>query len=293
MKHLSGRKHGKAMQAFLLAVTALLWIVTAAFCFTSVFGWFVESEGKIGSNSVNIKFKDRFSSAEYTVYAYDLNRNRAVTEYISDDGTEGDSISVAAIEFQPYDRTFMQDNVYTPVFVRIKLPADELSPSGTVRMIINRNPTPQIVVGGAMETLEDDSVAESLASRCSGIMRFSLGINKTLAEVSTINGAEDKTALYEAVAEFNSGASAPPSATFVTKTVIDGRTVYVKSENIILTASYTPSDRNGDYIILYLYIRYDEDLIDDYISGIQDVGQTGLGGDVMINDLVGIVTVIE
>ena len=293
MKNLSGKKHVTVTQAALLAATALLWIVTAALCFTSVFGWFVSGEGKIGSNSVNIKFKDRFSVAEYTVYAYDLNRNRAVTEYILEDGTEGDSISVAAIEFQPYDRTFMQDNVYTPVFVRIKLPADELSPSGTVRMVINRNPTSQTIVNGSVEMLEDDSLSESLAPRCSGIMRFSLGINKTLAEVSTVNGTEDKTALYEAVAEFYGGTFAPPYATFVTKTVMGGKTVYVKSESIVLTASYTPSDRNGNHIILYLYIKYDEDLIGDYLSGIHDVGQAGLGGDLMINDLVGIVTVIE
>ena len=177
--------------------------------------------------------------------------------------------------------------------MKISVRADSVPQNGTVRAIITRNPTPQATFGGVAATLEDDTVMNRITPRCSGIMRFSLGVFGALEEIAQAGGEEDKTALYEAVRAYNDGENAPEHKTFVTTEYSGGEKIYIKSRSISLSATYTAEDFNGDKLILYLYIKYDEYLIGEYLSGIIDVGTEGANDSVMINDLTGLIIAFD
>ena len=268
-----------------LILSAAVLILSLVLFASHIFGWLLLSENKAEISGVESHVETCTALADYTVYSYIVeNENTSV-------GTANTDLVLSAITFQAYDRTFVANNPFTSVFVKISFSAYDIPESGSIKLRINRNKTPVDPVNG--QPLTDDSVSSTLENRCTSVMRFSFGIDKTFTEIASAPSVTDgNTALYNAVNNsfYNAAANGLIGSTFVTKTVQGGNVSYEKGEFIFLECPFTSAmwNTNGqgvrDTLNTYLYMSYDSELINDYVTQHQMIiGASEV--DAIINDL--------
>lgn len=282
MKDENLKKSRRSLAGLIVSLSVLLFSVV--FGTSSVFGWLISSENRVELSRTEHEVVSPFALAEYSVYSYVIENEN------TGDGAANEDAALNAISFPSYDKTFVSHNPYTSVFIKISFSAETIAPSGTVSLRINRNLSPT-----DPETnlpLADDSESEILESRCTSVMRFTVGINKSFIEIAEAQTGTDRiTALYNAVngLYYEQAKNGLVGDTFVTKSEGNGNVVYRKSGFLIFETPFVESDWNVDEfgnretLNVYLYMSYDGELINDYLNQRLGVGPYNI--EPIMNDL--------
>ena len=243
--------------------------------FNSAFGWFASNK-EVDANGMAVTAYSDDVEADY--YAYIYTQKTATATAVN---------SIADVQVPQYDLIFTQRNRYTPAVIRAVFTGEhDLAESGTISFTINRNTANPLSVSGA--SVLNPTSADHLSNTFTSLMRLTAVKGATVynADPKTLYlnldtmqyGATPDDTLYEVVKSMTGNTAA--SKTFVTMTGSGENVTYTKSNSIELSIDYTAADWNGDELNIYIYITYDETLMEEYrsydatISGdITSVGQ--------------------
>lgn len=205
---------------------------------------------------INLENDD--TTATYGVYKYDtklgIGRN-----------ADNNNIpyTISDIDINPYDLIFLSRNRYTPVFARVEVKRNTSMPkSGTVYLTITR------------KLDNNDSDGSELSEFSSSLIRFTAKVDKTYYDDPDILYNAIDTSMYAVTKTYVTTANGLPhdyddfSKTFVTAEMSENGYTFTKADAITLEMTYTESDwyeSDGTEILnIYLYMTYDEGLIDMY-----------------------------
>ena len=254
MKTNNGEKSlAKAVISLVVAVlTVSLSILIAG---SKAFGWFLANKiSDVNGASVGVINSDLH--ATYSVYAYDLYDydNPVVSDEYRVEGEEsGQTVTkkfdIKNLTMNSYDRVFSQRNEYTPVVVRISLVGEkDLPTSGSVSVTIARN--------ARIEVQKTEYLSSVVKFCCvSGADIYNDDVKTMYANVlSRVNGGD--------VQSFKEASVGGNVKSFVSK---NGE-AYERANAVQFSIDYTAEDFNGNVLNLYLYIDYDKQFIEEYIS---------------------------
>jgi hypothetical protein len=205
---------------------------------------------------INLENDD--TTASYGVYKYDpklgMGRNTDIN---------GNPYSITDIDINPYDLIFLSRNRYTPVFARVEVKRNTSMPkSGTVYLTITR------------KLDNNDSKGSELSKFSSSLIRFTAKVDQFYDENPDALYRHIDTAMYNDTKNYRIKANDTShdydvfSKTFVTAEMSENGYTFKKVESITLEMKYNESDWSDETEILniYLYMTYDEGLIDLYKS---------------------------
>jgi hypothetical protein len=207
---------------------------------------------------INLENDD--TTATYGVYKYDLKLGKGMNTDIN-----GNPYSITDIDINPYDLIFLSRNRYTPVFARVEVKRNTSMPkSGTVYLTITR------------KLDNNDSEGSELSKFSSSLIRFTAKVDKTYYDDPDILYNAIDTSMYEVTKTYVTTANGLPhdydvfSKTFVTAEMSENGYTFTKVESITLEMTYNESDwyesDETEILNIYLYMTYDEGLIDLYKS---------------------------
>ena len=262
------KKRRKTIVALAISLVACLSVLGA-----TAYAWFSMNKG-VNTSAMNTRIESFEAQAEYTVYLFDSKAGEV--NYTGKNGDETDP-TIMALDVPFYDTIFKQRNRYTPVVIRIALSGVKL-PEGTVIIKLDRNTALSRPDGSGYFT---------------DLMRFTIVKGTSFYD-------EDADELYENV----DGTLFPLLENdSYTEDSIDNRTLFKGPSKVFDTRDYENASQGNtedyDYITLslpygaadfvdgvfnvYVYITYDEDLVDSF-SGFGNVTTIGHWVD-MINDI--------
>lgn len=264
----------KAIVAFALALAVFLTAILGGG--SAVFGWFTAGSPLADIGGLHGTVDDGALSAQYSVYAYSDEHERASTHYLTEQGAEGDAISMSSITLAAYDRTFTMRNHHSPIIIRIALSDTQIPANGTISIRLSRN----------ANMLDDATGQTALNRRSSSVTRYALISDPALMTAANASNDPDTT-LYNAIntTYYNAMQAATMGTGFVTKNTQNNPVTYEKAPQIELSLSYTSSMWNGSTLNLFLYITYDAPMIAEYLEQNISVGGDNTGDDRMVNDL--------
>ncbi len=282
----------------LLTLALLVVFVFVMISFGSM-GWFAQNSRAAGQDmGVNARQND--VEVAYWVYLYDMVNSTQSTPVVhyTGEGLANDP-TFNRFDIPYFDTIFKNRNRYTPAVIRMQL-TELQTTSGTVSLSLKRDtalPTMQNVsVGGVEKTMP--------APFLSSVMRFTAAQGKGWYSYAPATAPVDlyqrlDASLYQRIAVDKDytprtvGASQTDpypfekgtSGVFVSSVATDANgavTGVEKTDELVLTVPFdatdlvdTDGDGTADALNVYLYITYDEDLVDRYeISGIQSGGTT-------------------
>ena len=231
------------------------------------------------------------SSADYNAFMYDIENEKGTNKH-----PKGGDLLVTNLDLNQYDTIFKAQNVYTPAFAQIKIKATETTDrDGTLLITITREmPTVEDdeeengeengeesgeesgEEGEELET-ETESQEGKLDMYSSSVIRFTAFVDPSRDESD--EEITDPDALYkhistekrfEAVEDYK-GNERDDSKTFVLVIGEGEGHTHDKVDSITLAVPYTSSDwypdsEGNDILIAYLYITYDVQLIECFMS---------------------------
>ena len=226
------------------------------------------------------------SSADYKAFMYDVENERGTNQH-----PKGGDLLVTNLDLNQYDTIFRAQNVHTPAFAQIKIKASESTDKdGTLLITITRGiPVEEEdeengeengeESGEEVEELENETESQEgkLDMYSSSVVRFTAFVDPSRDE----NGKEitDPDALYKHIStekrfedvEDYIGNERDDSKTFVIVIGEGEGHTHDKVDSITLTVPYTSSDwypdsEGNDILIAYLYITYDVQLIECFMS---------------------------
>lgn len=216
-----------------------------------VFGWFSFNDN-VTANGITLSAAGIAEFCDYDVFIYDIERNDGAGGAATTD-IEGNKYSINDINVPYYDKVFQVTNTNTPVIVRIKVDASKVSPSGTFKVAVDRNTSTDASFPNA------NTESATLTNYSSSVLRFVLAINPSY---DNVNENTVYTNVRDALYSGAIAASNRTGVVFTTKT----NSLFKKDTQVSNTVSYNAGHKNGNYFYLYLFILYDNDLIND-ISG--------------------------
>ncbi len=227
------------------------------------------------------------SSADYKAFMYDVENERGTNQH-----PKGGDLLVTNLDLNQYDTIFRAQNVHTPAFAQIKIKASESTDKdGTLLITITREmPTVEDdeeengeengeESGEEVEELETETESQEgkLDMYSSSVVRFTAFVDPSRDE----NDEEitDPDALYKHIStekrfedvEDYKGNERDDSKTFVLVIGEGEGHTHDKVDSITLAVPYTSSDwypdsDGNDILIAYLYITYDVQLIECFMS---------------------------
>lgn len=209
---------------------------------------------------INLENDD--TTATYGVYKYDtklgIGRN-----------ADNNNIpyTISDIDINPYDLIFLSRNRYTPVFARVEVKRHSSMPkSGKVYLTITR------------KLDNNDSIGSELSKFSSSLIRFTAKVDQFYDENPDALYRHIDTAMYNDTKNYRIKANDTSphdydvfSKTFVTAEMSENGYTFTKADAITLEMSYTENDWYNivdevEILNIYLYMTYDEGLIDLYKS---------------------------
>ena len=290
LDNLSKNQKRKVLGSF--ASTALLGVfavLVAVIYFSSSLGWFASNANATGTG-MQMHIKPNEAESDCTVYIFDAKAN--AVRYTGD-GKEGEP-QIDDLKMQIHDVIFKSRNRYTPAIVHLHLTnvREDLRSGGNVTVHLTRNSDPAYVEHDGRIMLPEVTTS---------ILRFTLVNNAGVSWLGTDPDPDtaagetyDNTdaALYAkivtnkdytdtAVLDLDSKVFANITKTAGTITEI------TKPGEITLTVGYTSAQAADGILDLFLYITYDESLVDDFEHSVGiDTGSTTVGKiTTLLNDL--------
>ena len=265
-------------QLLLLCITSLTLVMGIVIVCNSTLGWFAANR-QVSGEAMNIMLNAPAAEADYTVYIYDA--KLSCVRYTGDGGENEPTIE--NLKMQIHDVIFKSRNRYTPAVVRIHLSRidEAYRGGGTLNVTLGRDDSPAYVI-------PQGSSVQSLPEKSTSVLRFTLASNSAWydADADTLYSNIDN-ALYAPVV-LNQIYTGVDSKVFTTVTGEGSATVIRKEDSITLSLAYSASDVSNDgEMDAYLYITYDQGLVDRYehAEGI-DTGGTAVGKvSTMLNDI--------
>ena len=252
------------------AATALLGIIvtlTLVMYLNFTLGWFSNNRNVTGSG-MGVRIESIDAEADYTVYIYNAKEQRV--EYTGDSYPTDDP-EIGDFKMQVHDVIFKSRNRYTPAVVRIHLSniKEEYRGGGTLNITLTRD------TSKAAYDYDESTETQMLNEYSTSVLRF------TLARDSSWYSSNAKTLYFNLDAALYNNILAGiytgvKSDVFTEVTGTGAGTEITKAESIVLSLAYTASDVVNGEMDAYLYITYDQELVDKFeqSSGIDTTGTT-------------------
>lgn len=291
LDNLAKNQKRKVLGSF--ASTALLGIfavLVAVIYFNSSLGWFANNTAVAGSG-MQVQVRAMQAEALCTVYIFDAKAN---TVRYTGDGRDANDPRIENLKMQIHDVIFKSRNRYTPAIVHLHLTniRQDFLDGGTVTVEITRNNDPAYVTVNGRMTLPEST---------SSIVRFTLINNTGAAWLGTDPDPDEAAndtyenvdaALYAKIVtnkDYSDTAELDlDSRTFAAVTKTDGViTSITKPDRLSLQVAYTAAQVTDRTLDLFLYVTYDEPLVNDFeqAAGI-DTDSTTVGKiTTLLNDL--------
>ena len=263
------------------ALLGVLVVLVAAMYFNSALGWFSKNR-QVGAEGTGVRVRGMDADAKYTVYIFDAKENDV---RYTGDGKEGEP-HIDDMKMQVHDVIFKSRNRYTPAVVHIRLYNinSDLRRNGTVSLTITRN--------GAAAYETNSSGTLMLPEKSTSILRYTLANNKVSSWLGTDPDAHTAahetydnldSALYERIVtneNYSSTENVSLQSAVFTTVSISGNVIVsiVKADSITLSVGYTAAQVADGTLDLFLYITYDENLVEhfEHAAGI-DTDSTTVG----------------
>ncbi len=240
-------------------ITELSFLLSILVLFASVSYAWLSVNRIVEQENILMNLENDDTTASYSVYKYNIKQGIGKN---TDD--EGNLLTISDVNFNPYDLIFTSRNRYTPVFARVEVKRHSSMPkSGTINLTITR------------KLDYNDSVSSELSKYSSSLIRFTAIVNNTYDEnPNTLYNAIDG-AMYENTKNYVTTANDTSthdyddfSKSFVTAQQSGDVYTFTKSETITLEMTYEESNWSmidgSETLNIYLYMTYDEGLIDLY-----------------------------
>ena len=280
-----------------MALLGVLAIVVLIAYLNKSFSWF-SSNLEVSATGMNVSVEGIDAEAEYKVYIFDAKLNDV---RYSDDGRTpvGSDPTLENLKMQVHDVVFKSRNRYTPAVVHIHLfnISESYRQNGSVSLTLVRNNDAAYETGTGGKKV--------LPKKTTSILRFTLANNmgtswisadnaKTEAQNATLTYNNVDNALYQKIVlngDYTDiqGTLDLDSKVFTTYTLNaeDEIETISKASSITLTVSCTSDQVASGELDLFLYITYDQDLVDVFVdSGTIGTGGTTIGQiSTLLNDL--------
>lgn len=240
-------------------ITELSLLLSILVLFGSVSYAWLSVNRIVEQKNILMNLENDDTTASYSVYKYNIKQGLGKN---TDD--KGNLLTISDVDFNPYDLIFTSRNRYTPVFARVEVKQHSSMPkSGTINLTITR------------KLDNNDSVSSELSKYSSSLIRFTAKVDNTYDEnPNTLYTAIDEvmygnTKNYVTVANDTSAHDYDDfSKTFLTVQKSGNDYTFTKSETITLVMTYDESNWSiidgNETLNIYLYMTYDEGLIDLY-----------------------------
>ena len=262
----------KTLRKFIMSLISIF--VTSVIFATVTFAWLYSNQNVDStSNNMSLYFDD--TTASYEVFRYDITTSRGTTK-----DANGNDLDISNVELNQYDLIFLARNRYTPIFARVEILRLQSMPlNGTVYLTVTRTPH------NDAETTSADE--KPLGDYASSVMRFSGWVTQSYdPDPNVLYNLIDSDLYQTIVVNKNyTGNVKLDSDVFTTATGEAGNRTYTKADSITLAMQYTESDwqtnsDNKQVLNLYLYISYDVELINYYVSE-NDISAYQIGEDIV------------
>lgn len=279
----------------------LQYICTGVLCFFSIFtaasaglAWFYCYK-QVNGNDADISARLVDLHASYFVYKY--NKSNIGTD--EDDSSqeaidEHRKLSITGFTLNTYDTIFINQNQYTPALIRIHVYGKDVEDAS-----IGNEKQIKITIERDTDFVNSDPeiTDENLFKCITSVANFTVATptaaqyqNYFTSDIDSIDNVEDF--LSETVTSFKSN-DLDHGITFFTEEEVDGDIVTSKLQEIELIATYNSTIKidNVNHIMIYLYIDYNLDLLENFTNN----SPSSLGGNflgqvdtVLENDIKGI-----
>ena len=266
------------------ALLGLVVVLAAVMYFNSALGWFVNSKDIQGSG-MGASVEGAKAEAEYTLYIFNAKEN---TVRYTDDGRDDKDPKITDFDMQVHDVIFKSRNRYTPAVVYIHAYdlQQDLQSGGRVSVTLTRNEDPAFGYndhGGLQLPEKSTSILRYTLASNSGTSWLGTDADPYAAAQQTYNNID--AALYDKIVNQKNYASvgniSVASGVFTTVTKNSETRVITeitKTGSVTLTVDYTAEQVTDGELDLFLYITYDEDLVNSFeqSAGI-DTDSTAVG----------------
>ena len=281
------------MNFIALVLLAVISVMILIVYFNKSLGWFVNNK-TVSGESMSARVEKNDADANYYAYVYDVKESTSsqTVVHFTGEGTSDDP-AIDNLDILFFDTIFKKRNRYTPAVVRIELSELKYT-AGTVTLTLTRD--------SALPTTETASGKTAPSRYLTSAMRFTAAQGKDWYTYSPATAAADlynriDTSLYTYIATDRNYTAGSVSASgtnayafhksnsliFVDSVNKDGTGALIgmtKADAISLSVPYaasdlldTDGDGVGDTLNVYLYITYDEDLVENFgVSGISSGG---------------------
>ena len=226
-------KNGKHNLDFNIIKSGSLLICMGIMLIFSAIAWF-GMNNEVVSNNMSLSGEKAEVQFDATVYRYVRQPNDSfLLDSFTSSGVEHLMPQLALNE---YDVMFQDENIYTPLVMRLGLTGIRLPRTGTITVTIRRNNNPLIVNGKIQPYFT--AVTNYVCAIDSSFY------SNTVSNIynSAVNGMKNMTA------------SKFISANDVT------------TDNLTFNIPYTSSDFNGSVLNVYILIRYEESYADRFVK---------------------------
>ncbi|MCR5837872.1 MAG: hypothetical protein K6G88_15345 [Lachnospiraceae bacterium] len=238
-------------------------IVLMIIIFNGAIAWLVANK-QTNTSGMQVSIKKSDAVADYYVYIYDVKEDDV---HYTGQTVNKNGIAITfspptlqSLEMQFFDTIFRLKNRHTPAIVRIRLTdlAEEWINGGNVSITLKRDTSiPEYTTENG-----DKKLNEYLTS----MMRFSLAQDKDWYNADAITMFNNvDSVLYPKIVTNRNYNPSGSSAVFTTVTTSnDVITNISKTDDITITTSYEASDIVNGYLDVYMFITYDENLVNKY-----------------------------
>ena len=247
----SKRSSEELKRIYLFKLLALLMFAGAIVMFTTI-AWFGMNKD-VETSGMAVRSEKPETLFDATVYRYVKQQNERfqLNSFVSNNSAH----LTPQLTLNEYDVIFTDNNVYTPVILRLGLTGGRLPQSGTVTVRIVRSEDPLIVNGN--------------------LQPYFTAVTNYVCDIDGTYYSNDISTLYNNAL---SGMEDLTASKFISSND-------VTTDNLTFTLSYTPSDFNGNVLNVYILIRYEESYANRLVRESLDNSTELITNFVMTNDI--------
>lgn len=211
-------------RVYLIKLLIMLLFVGILVVCTTI-AWFSMNKD-VGASGMGVKIEKPETRFDATVYRYVKQQDGSfqLNSFVSSNSAH----LTPQLTLNEYDVIFLDNNVYTPVVMRLGLTGGRLPQAGTVTVRIVRNDNPLIVNGN--------------------LQPYFTAVTNFTCDIDGAYYSNNISTLYNNAL---SGMENLTASKFISSND-------VTTDNLTFNLSYTPSDFNGNVLNVYILIRYEE-----------------------------------
>ena len=243
------------------------------------FAWFTNNQN-VKNKDIQMGIHSEDATATFYVYKYDISSEVETVDVQTCVTTQNDIVPIV-LDFNQYDTVFIDRNKYTPIVIRVDVESENLH--------LGNNETGNV----SFTVIRNHSLREENKYYTSDILRFTTVTPRNIQSTGSQYAVDLYKGFIDDYYEDTKNSTTVSAASLTSYSIVFSNDSTSSSyEEIVITTNYTNNelellagtgDEEDSYrLTVYLFLSYDEVLINNYTGGDAGFGTQELD---FLNDL--------